>query len=117
MNSKDALPEGFGHEIYGPGKQFFDNAVLDNIMDAMLELTAALWTVQDRNLVLEQVLQEALQQDAQARADFDLQARIEDFRPDEALQARRLAAREELVKTVFGGFARKSEPQLKTNDR
>ena len=42
-------------EIDGPGKQYFDDATLDSLFEAVVELTAQVWTYRDRAIVLETV--------------------------------------------------------------
>jgi len=93
----------FGAEIYGPGKTFFDDVAMDNLMDAFLELTATVWTYRDRNIVLEKVLQDLVGKEK----GVDLQELIEQYRPTEEDKAQRKAEREKLVNSVFGSFARR----------
>ena len=49
--------KAIGHEISGPGRTYFDDVVIDNIMDALLELSASVWTYRDRLFILEKVLE------------------------------------------------------------
>jgi len=51
------IPTVLGNEINGPGKSYFENVVIDNMLDALLELSAAVWTYHDRVNVLEKVLE------------------------------------------------------------
>lgn len=95
------LPE-FGEEINGPGVQFFDNVVLDNIWESMLELTAAVWTYRDRMIVLEKVLQDTL------GPDKDISALIEAYEPTPEDKKQRESERTELVSTVFRSFSRRA---------
>ena len=90
-----------GSEINGPGKQFFDNVVLDNILEAMLELTAAVWTYRDRAMILERVLGEV------AANGKDIATLIEAHRSTPEEDAVRAAERAELVNNVFRSFARR----------
>ena len=93
----------FGAEIYGPGKTFFDDVAMDNLMEAFLELTATVWTYRDRNIVLEKVLQDVVGKDK----DIDLHDLIEQYRPTEEDKAQRKAEREKLVNSVFASFSRR----------
>ncbi len=93
-----------GNEINGPGRRYYDDVVLDNLMESMLELTTAVWTYHDRTLVLEGVI-ETLLADSHARP--DLRGLIEQYRPSPEEQARRRAEREQLVTQVFRSFARR----------
>lgn len=99
--NKEELRE-IGAEINGPGKQFFDNVVLDNLWESMLELTAAVWTYRDRSIILERVLQD-LVGDGQDIADL-----IERYEPTDEDNAARTAEREELVSNVFRSFSRRA---------
>ncbi len=94
----------FGAEINGPGRRYYDDVVLDNLMESMLELTAAVWTYHDRTLVLEGVIEALL---AQSHARPDVQSLIEQYRPSPDEQARRRVEREQLVTQVFRSFARR----------
>ncbi len=49
-------PAAIGTEIDGPGRAYFDSVVTDNIIDAFMELAAEVWTIRDRQQVLETVL-------------------------------------------------------------
>ena len=105
-NSDDSHPDkerAPGSEIYGPGKTFFDDVAMDNLMDAFLELTAAVWTYRDRSLILEKVLQDLLSKDN----NVDLNELIEQYRPDAKDKAERQREREKLINTVFSAFARR----------
>ena len=51
-------PPQIGGEINGPGKAYFDHVVTDNIIDALVELSAEVWTTRDRLVILEAVLAE-----------------------------------------------------------
>lgn len=95
-----------GGEIDGPGKQYFDNVVLDNILDVLLELSASVWTIRDRNIVLEQVLSDLL---SQRGDDVDLNALIEAYQPSEENKAARKAERAEFVAGVFASFSRRKQ--------
>jgi len=92
----------FGDEINGAGKQFFDNQVLDNIHDSVLELTAAVWTYRDRSMILERVLQDVV------GSGKDIGALIEAYEPTPEDNAARAAERAELVSGVFRRMSRGS---------
>lgn len=94
-----------GGEIDGPGKQYFENAVIDNMMDAFLELTAAVWTYRDRSLILERVLGDILKQQGK---EVDLSALIEAYQPTVDDKNARKAERAELVSSVFASFSRRA---------
>ena len=100
MDSKTSVdvPDTLGEEIGGSGKAYFDNVVVDNILDALLELSAAVWTYHDRVIVLEKVL---------ADKGIEVSAAIEAHLPDEAEIASREAERAALVQRVFGSFVRR----------
>ena len=99
--NEDAQRE-IGAEINGPGKQFFDDVVHDNLWESLVELTAAVWTYHDRTLILERVLQD-LVGDGQ-----DIATLIEQYEPTEEDNAARAAEREELVNNVFRSFSRRA---------
>lgn len=97
--------EDVGSEIHGPGRAYFDNVVTDNMLDALLELSAALWSVQDRQLVLEKVL---------ASQGIDVSELIENHVPDETEINIRRVAREQLVQSIMRSFVRRPafEPSM-----
>lgn len=92
------VPARLGEEIYGPGRTYFDNVVIDNLLDALLELSAAVWTYHDRVTVLERVLE---------KQGIAVSDEIETYLPDAAELAARAAERAELVERVFGSFVRR----------
>ncbi|WP_394728684.1 hypothetical protein [Altererythrobacter sp. GH1-8] len=92
------VPANLGEEIGGPGKAYFDNVVIDNILDALLELSAATWTFQDRLLVLEKVLE---------KHGINAAEEIEQHVPDDAEIASRAEQRAAMVQRVFGSFVRR----------
>ncbi|MEO0463861.1 MAG: hypothetical protein AAF127_12070 [Pseudomonadota bacterium] len=100
MDTKTAIdvPAQLGEEIGGAGKAYFDDVVIDNILDALLELSAAVWTYHDRINVLETVL---------AEQGIEVTKAIEAHLPDPAEIARREAERAALVQRVFGSFVRR----------
>lgn len=101
MNKSDAP---VGAEVNGPGRRYYDDVVLDNLMESLLELTAAVWTYHDRSLVLERVLEKLL---ADSHDRPDLAKEIEAYRPSPEDLARRRAEREQLVSDIFRSFARR----------
>lgn len=101
-NDSDTFTLGeIGGEISGSGKQFFENVVLDNIWESMVELTAAVWTYRDRSIILERVLQDVVGDGK------DIAALIEAYEPSEEDNAARTAERAELVSNVFRSFSRR----------
>jgi len=97
MTEKQTVNPDLGYEINGPGRQYFDNVVTDNMMDALVEISAALWTVRDRQIVLEKKLIDK---------GIEAEALIEAHIPDEAEKAMRAAEREEMVQRIFRSFMR-----------
>lgn len=92
------IPEELGIEIGGPGRAYFDDVIVDNLFDAVLEVSAALWTVRDRQIILEKVL---------AEKGIDVSAEIEAYVPNETDLAERKAERDEMVARFFKGFMRR----------
>lgn len=88
-----------GEEIGGPGKAYFDHVVTDNIMDALIELAAEVWTTRDRLMVLEAVL---------AEQGIDASRLVEAYVPDDNIKAERKAAREAFIAQVFASFTRRT---------
>ena len=88
-----------GDEINGPGKAYFDHVVTDNIVDALVELAAEVWTTRDRLTILEAVL---------AERDIDAAALVEAHVPSEAIKAERKAMREAFIAQVFASFSRRT---------
>lgn len=91
----------FGEEIYGKGKTFFDDVVMDNLMEAFLELTATVWTYRDRSIVLERVLQDVIGKE------HNLSELIEQYQPTAEDKALRAAEREEMTHRIFESFSRR----------
>lgn len=87
-----------GQEIDGPGKAYFDHVVTDNILDALVELAAEVWTTRDRLVILEAVL---------AEQGIDAAARVEAHVPSDAVKAERKALREAFIAQVFASFTRR----------
>ncbi len=97
------VPQSLGNEIGGSGRVYFENVVIDNLIDALLELSAAVWTHHDRVLVLEKVL---------AAKDIDVSAEIEMHVPDDVEIAARAAERDDYVQRIFGSFIRRPTGDL-----
>lgn len=98
MTKKQIVDPDLGYEINGPGRQYFDTVVTDNMMDALVEMSAILWTVRDRQIVLEKIL---------TSKGIDADALIEAHIPDEAEKTMRAAEREDMVGTIFRSFIRR----------
>lgn len=96
----EQVPEKLGDEISGDGKKFFDSVAIDNLIEAVMELSAELWVTRDRLYVLERVL---------AEKDIDVAGAIEGWRPSEAEKAERATLREAMAARIFAGFARRAE--------
>lgn len=106
MTEKQTVDPDLGYEINGPGRQYFDSVVTDNMMDALVELSAALWTVRDRQIVLEKILTDK---------GIDADSLIEEHRPDEVEKAMRAAEREEMVQRIFRSFIRRPNNEAAKN--
>lgn len=101
--SKQALSKatlGIGEEIDGPGRVYFEQPVLDNLLETMMELAAEVWTIRDRQAVLEKVL---------AGQGIDAAALIELHVPGADELAERKALREAFVGRLLAGFLRRPE--------
>ena len=92
------IPEELGFEIGGPGRVYYDNVVLDNVVESLMEMSALLWTVRDRQIVLERVL---------AEKGIDVSAAIEAHEPDAVETEARRQEREVMVKQLFRSFLRR----------
>jgi len=103
MSDELEINEKFGHEIYGPGKRFFEDVAIDNLMDAFLELTATVWMYHDRTLILENVLQDLVGQEK----GVDLNQLIEQYRPSDEDKQQRQQEREKMINRIFESFARR----------
>jgi hypothetical protein len=97
------VPETLGKEIGGSGRAYFDNVVIDNLIDALLELSAAVWTHHDRVLVLEKVL---------IAKGIDASVEIEAHLPDAAEIVARAAERDAYIGRIFGSFIRRPTADL-----
>lgn len=93
--------KSFGYEINGPGRAYFENVVIDNILDALLEVSAAMWTVRDRQYVLEKVL---------AEKGIDVADLVEKHVPSDEELAARKAERDEWANRIFRSFLRRPAP-------
>lgn len=96
--AENAIPAELGDEINGRGRVYFENVVFDNILDAVLELSASVWTNHDRVLVLEKILE---------KKGISVSEEIEAHMPDQAEVAARAAQRDAFVEQVFGAFLRR----------
>lgn len=102
MTSKNkadgAVPKDLGVEIGGPGRAYFDNVMFDNILDSVMEMSAAIWTVRDRQIVLEKIL---------AEKGIEVTDLIEQHTPGDAELAERKSERDELANRIFKSFLRR----------
>jgi hypothetical protein len=96
--SKPVVPQFLGEEIGGKGRTYFDDVVIDNIIDALLELSAAVWTHHDRVIVLEKVL---------AAKGISVTNEIEAHLPDDEEIRARTEERDVFVQRIFGSFIRR----------
>lgn len=87
-----------GYEIDGPGRSYFENVVIDNILDALMELSAVTWVVRDRQYVLEKVL---------AEKGIDVTELVEKHVPSDEELAARKAERDEWANRIFRSFLRR----------
>jgi hypothetical protein len=97
MGEAPAAPS-FGEEIGGRGRTYFDQVVIDNLMDAFLELAAEVWTTRDRLAVLEAVL---------AAKGIEASSLVEAHAPTSEEKAERKRLREAFVAQVFASFLRR----------
>ncbi|WP_109354022.1 hypothetical protein [Sphingorhabdus sp. EL138] len=93
-------------EIDGPGKEFFDDPLIDNILDSLLEMSASLWNCQDRIMILE----EALSKELSNRNPVDVCELVEQHVASPELQQQRDAARAEMINRIFRSFTRRQLP-------
>lgn len=99
-----AVDPALGKEIGGPGRTYFDDVIVDNMLDALLELSASLWACQDRAYVLERVLETVL---AESHGRPNLAQLVESWQPKPEDQTQRRAAREQYIAQVYRAFARR----------
>ena len=97
-SSSSSVPESLGFEIGGPGRRYYDDVVLDNVVDALLEMAANLWMVRDRQFVLEKVLSDRGE---------DMQALVESYVSDPEEAAQRHLACDDMVQQIFQSFVRR----------
>lgn len=104
MSSKNdsEVPVDLGFEIGGPGRVYFDDVIADNVADSLMEIAAMIWTVRDRQIVMEKVL---------AEKGIDVTPMIENHVPDEAETQQRREERDALVQQVFRSFLRRPSAQ------
>lgn len=103
IKSEPRVPEQLGEEIGGRGRVYFENVVIDNILDALLELSATVYAHRDRMAVLEKVLEEK---------GISVSDAIETHVPSEAELAARAEERSVMVERVFGAFLRRPTNQI-----
>lgn len=96
------MPDNIGEEIKGPGKQFLESAVVDQLVEVVVELSAQVWTHRDHVIVLESVLSDILKEDK----GIDLAQLVESRAPDPAELAARKEERDQYVVDVFRSFGR-----------
>lgn len=106
MVDKPKVDPALGFEINGPGRQYFDNVVIDNLMDALIEMSATLWTVRDRQIVLEKILSDN---------GIDVGPMIESHVPNEADLAARASERDDMVQRIFRSFLRRPNDDAALN--
>jgi hypothetical protein len=94
------VPSDLGREIGGQGRAYFDSVVTDNVVDSLMEIAALLWTVRDRQIVLEKIL---------AKQGNDVARLIEAHEPDDAEMEARRVERDAMVQQVFRSFLRRPE--------
>lgn len=100
MTESEIDEKPIGEEINGPGRTYFDDVVIDNIMDALLELSASVWSYRDRLFVLEKVLQQQ---------GTDVTRLIESYQPSTEDNDLRRQERQAFVNRVFQSFNRRPQ--------
>ena len=93
MSELDNIDPELGFEINGPGRQYFDNVVIDNLMDAVVELSATVWTIRNRQIILENILK---------TKGIDAEALIEAHKPDDAELAAKASERASCGELALG---------------
>jgi len=73
--------------------QYFDDPAIDQLMDIVLKLGAELWTLRDRQAMLEEMLAE--------HGEINLE-QLDKGRPSEPLAARLKDEREEFTRRLYG---------------
>jgi hypothetical protein len=99
MNAQEPAPR-IGLELTERGPTYFDNLVLENLLESFMELAAEVWTIRDRQAVLETVLKSQ---------GIDAATLIEQHRPDDDELGARKALREEFVARLLAGFLRRTD--------
>ena len=95
---QERVPAELGEEIGGRGRVYFENVVIDNILDALLELSASVWAHRDRVSVLEKVLEDR---------GIDVTEAIEAHTPEADELKRRGEERDAFVQRIYGAFLRR----------
>jgi hypothetical protein len=90
----------FGAELNGHGPVYFPDPIVDNLMDALLAMAAALWETKDRLHHLEATL---------AEEGIDVSGRIE-ARATALADPQRRAECDAYVTSLFGAFLRRTGP-------
>lgn len=101
------LTPGFGEEINGPGRAYYADPTIDNLMDALLAMAAELWETRDRLRHLEAVLTEE---------GVAVSARIE-ARAAAYADPDRRAACDAYVLRLFGAFLRRTSAPVPPEPR
>jgi len=99
-NQSDNIRREIGEEINGPARQYFENVITDKVIESIIELTAAVWTYRDRNIILEKVIEDLIS-DKEKISDL-----IESYKPTKEDNSIRAMERAELVSNVFRSFSR-----------
>lgn len=99
-----AVPRAIGLELSGRGPSYLDNVVLENLLDAFLELAAEVWTLTDRQRRFERAL---------AELGLDAASLVETRVPDAAEAAERKAARDAYVGRLFESFLRRPDGEVR----
>ncbi|MFT7288194.1 MAG: hypothetical protein ACI87W_002309 [Halieaceae bacterium] len=95
---KIEVPRDLGFEIGGPGRVYYNDVITDNVVESLMEMSALLWTIRDRQIVLEKVL---------AEKGIEVTSLIESHEPDEAEMEDRRLERESMVQQLFKSFLRR----------
>ena len=94
----DKAPVTVASFINLAGRGYYDDVATDNIVEALMEMSALLWTVRDRQIVLEKIL---------AEKGVEVSAAIEAHEPDEAETEERRVERDAMVQQIFRSFLRR----------
>lgn len=82
-----------------PKREILPPEHIDRVADAVLAVARELWTLADRQMVLEEVLR---------RKGVDIADDIDRFQPDDAFQARLDKRRDEIIAAVSKAFSGES---------